>query len=153
MSTANLDVLLKFPISTRSSTGIQLSSIGDCFKDMKLPKSVRSRIVGRNPFVQNVTQLREILKIDRKGCYLLSVVFQPNVSAVLYSRENVHYVNFWFVGNHKHLHSVWQAKASASNTSVSEEMLNNFLLHGRLIHFCLTPLLFMPRWVPSLIQL
>lgn len=46
---------------------------------------------------------------------------------------------------------MYQAKVSSSNTSLNEEMLTNFQLHGRIIHYCLTPLLFMPTYVHYLL--
>lgn len=54
--------------------------------------------------------------------------------------------NILFAVQNKYVQDLWQSKSS-SNISLSEEMLNIFSLHGRLIHYCLTPLLFMPSYV------
>lgn len=73
MSTANIDLLLKFPISPKPGD-IQLSATGEIFRDVKLSKTTKSKLDDRNSFVQNVNQLREALKIDRKGLYLYFIV-------------------------------------------------------------------------------
>lgn len=73
MSTANIDLLLKFPISPKPG-GIQLNATGEIFRDVKLSKTAKSKLDDRNPFVQNVNQLREAVKIERKGLYLYLIV-------------------------------------------------------------------------------
>lgn len=44
------------------------------------------------------------------------------------------------------LYTIWQNRSSASNIPVCFDTLNTFKQHSRLIHFCHTPLLFLPTW-------
>ncbi|KAJ8681967.1 hypothetical protein QAD02_017759 [Eretmocerus hayati] len=44
------------------------------------------------------------------------------------------------------LHTMWQSRGTAPNIPVSMATLNTFKQHSRLIHYCLTPLLFLPSW-------
>ncbi|XP_043487708.1 KICSTOR complex protein SZT2-like isoform X1 [Polistes fuscatus] len=44
------------------------------------------------------------------------------------------------------LYTIWQNRSSASNIPVCCDTLNTFKQHSRLIHFCHTPLLFLPTW-------
>lgn len=67
VSNTNLDTLLRFPVSSKPVSGIPLNNIADAFKDVKLPENIRNRTANRNPFQHHVNQLREILKVDRKG--------------------------------------------------------------------------------------
>ncbi|XP_076669350.1 KICSTOR complex protein SZT2 isoform X3 [Andrena cerasifolii] len=44
------------------------------------------------------------------------------------------------------LYSMWQNRSTAPNIPISINALNTFKQHSRLIHFCHTPLLFLPSW-------
>ncbi|KAK2589304.1 hypothetical protein KPH14_007855 [Odynerus spinipes] len=44
------------------------------------------------------------------------------------------------------LYTIWQNRSSSSNIPVCLDTLNTFKQHSRLIHFCHTPLLFLPTW-------
>lgn len=46
----------------------------------------------------------------------------------------------------KSLGEMWQSRAAASNIPISLATLNLFKQHSRLIHYCHTPLLFLPKW-------
>lgn len=41
---------------------------------------------------------------------------------------------------------MWQSRATASNIPISLATLNLFKQHSRLLHYCHTPLLFLPKW-------
>lgn len=41
---------------------------------------------------------------------------------------------------------MWQNRSTAPNIPISINALNTFKQHSRLIHFCHTPLLFLPSW-------
>lgn len=67
ITTSNSDVLTKFPIlMNKSASGLPLDKIGEAFKDVKLPKAVREKLINQNPLEQNINQLHEIQKIERK---------------------------------------------------------------------------------------
>lgn len=59
---------MKFPIMMNKSavSGLPLNRIGETFKDVKLPRAVREKLVNQNPFEQNINQLLEIQKLERK---------------------------------------------------------------------------------------
>ena len=44
------------------------------------------------------------------------------------------------------LHAMWEGRVSAPNIPISAVNLNAFKQHSRLIHYCHTPLLFLPQW-------
>lgn len=44
------------------------------------------------------------------------------------------------------LYSMWQNRNALPNIPISINVLNTFKQHSRLIHFCHTPLLFLPSW-------
>ncbi|XP_076247853.1 KICSTOR complex protein SZT2 [Calliopsis andreniformis] len=44
------------------------------------------------------------------------------------------------------LYSMWQNRNAVPNIPISMNALNTFKQHSRLIHFCHTPLLFLPSW-------
>ncbi|KAI4483415.1 hypothetical protein M0802_013415, partial [Mischocyttarus mexicanus] len=44
------------------------------------------------------------------------------------------------------LYAIWQNRSPATNIPVCYDTLNTFKQHSRLIHFCHTPLLFLPTW-------
>ncbi|XP_046747125.1 KICSTOR complex protein SZT2-like [Diprion similis] len=46
----------------------------------------------------------------------------------------------------KCLGEMWQSRAATSNIPISQATLNLFKQHSRLIHYCHTPLLFLPKW-------
>lgn len=46
----------------------------------------------------------------------------------------------------KCLGEMWQSRAATSNIPISLATLNLFKQHSRLIHYCHTPLLFLPKW-------
>ncbi|XP_012282231.1 KICSTOR complex protein SZT2 isoform X2 [Orussus abietinus] len=46
----------------------------------------------------------------------------------------------------KRLNAMWQTRGTAPNIPVSLTTLNTFKQHSRLIHYCHTPLLFLPTW-------
>lgn len=67
ITASNSDVLMKFPMSlNKPASGLPLNKIGDAFKDVRLPKAVREKSTNQNPFEQNINQLHEIQKIERK---------------------------------------------------------------------------------------
>lgn len=41
---------------------------------------------------------------------------------------------------------MWQSRSSGPNIPISSVNLNAFKQHSRLIHYCHTPLLFLPQW-------
>lgn len=41
---------------------------------------------------------------------------------------------------------MWQSRSAAPNIPISTTALNTFKQYSRLIHFCHTPLLFLPSW-------
>ncbi|XP_054280353.1 KICSTOR complex protein SZT2-like isoform X2 [Macrosteles quadrilineatus] len=49
-------------------------------------------------------------------------------------------------GHQKKLYTMWQMRGGTSNTSIVEDVLEVFMLYSRVIHYCVTPLLFLPRW-------
>lgn len=44
------------------------------------------------------------------------------------------------------LHTMWQSRSGVPNIPISVATLNTFKQHSRLIHYCHTPLLFLPAW-------
>ncbi|XP_011497452.1 PREDICTED: protein SZT2-like isoform X2 [Ceratosolen solmsi marchali] len=44
------------------------------------------------------------------------------------------------------LHTMWQSRGAVPNIPISLATLNTFKQHSRLIHYCHTPLLFLPTW-------
>ncbi|XP_039298117.1 KICSTOR complex protein SZT2 [Nilaparvata lugens] len=46
----------------------------------------------------------------------------------------------------KKLYMMWQARGATPNIPLAEDILHIFIQHSRNIHYCLTPLLFLPRW-------
>lgn len=44
------------------------------------------------------------------------------------------------------LYAMWQNRSAAPNIPISISALNTSKQHSRLIHFCHTPLLFLPSW-------
>lgn len=44
------------------------------------------------------------------------------------------------------LHTMWQSRGTVPNIPISVATLNTFKQHSRLIHYCHTPLLFLPSW-------
>ncbi|XP_031787876.1 KICSTOR complex protein SZT2 isoform X2 [Nasonia vitripennis] len=44
------------------------------------------------------------------------------------------------------LHTMWQSRGAVPNIPISVATLNTFKQHSRLIHYCHTPLLFLPSW-------
>lgn len=44
------------------------------------------------------------------------------------------------------LHTMWQSRSAVPNIPISVATLNTFKQHSRLIHYCHTPLLFLPAW-------
>ncbi|XP_023246457.1 KICSTOR complex protein SZT2 [Copidosoma floridanum] len=44
------------------------------------------------------------------------------------------------------LHTIWQSRGSIPNIPISQATMNTFKQHSRLIHYCHTPLLFLPAW-------
>ena len=44
------------------------------------------------------------------------------------------------------LHAMWPSRGAASNIPISLATLNTFKQYSRLIHYCYTPLLFLPSW-------
>lgn len=59
-------------------------------------------------------------------------------------------ISFSLCGTGEHqrkLNSLWQSRGGATpNIPLSVDVLRLFLQHARTIHYCLTPLLFLPRW-------
>nr|CAD7456856.1 unnamed protein product [Timema tahoe] len=46
----------------------------------------------------------------------------------------------------KKLYVMWQARGATPNIPLAEDIIHLFKQHSRVIHYCLTPLLFLPRW-------
>nr|XP_018915153.1 PREDICTED: protein SZT2-like [Bemisia tabaci] len=46
----------------------------------------------------------------------------------------------------KKLYTMWQTRGSTPNIPMAPEILELFIQNARTIHFCITPLLFLPRW-------
>ncbi|CAB0036663.1 unnamed protein product [Trichogramma brassicae] len=44
------------------------------------------------------------------------------------------------------LYAIWQSRNVLTSLPISQSMLNSFKQHSRLIHYCHTPLLFLPMW-------
>lgn len=44
------------------------------------------------------------------------------------------------------MYSIWQSKNTVPNIPISTVILNTFKQHSRVIHYCHTPLLFLPDW-------
>lgn len=62
---------------------------------------------------------------------------------VLYKIENT---NLKFSEDLNKLYAMWQNRSATPNIPVSITALNTFKQYSRLIHFCHTPLLFLPSW-------
>ncbi|XP_049806805.1 KICSTOR complex protein SZT2-like [Schistocerca nitens] len=46
----------------------------------------------------------------------------------------------------KKLYIMWQTRGATPNIPLDEDIIDVFKSHSRVIHYCLTPLLFLPRW-------
>lgn len=44
------------------------------------------------------------------------------------------------------LTKLWQSKADSSQSTLTRRVMDEFMTMARTIHFCLTPLLFLPKW-------
>lgn len=44
------------------------------------------------------------------------------------------------------LYTMWQVRTSTPNVPISQATLHTFKQYSRLIHYCHTPLLFLPSW-------
>ncbi|XP_046683213.1 KICSTOR complex protein SZT2-like isoform X2 [Homalodisca vitripennis] len=49
-------------------------------------------------------------------------------------------------GHQKKLYTMWQTRGATPNIPIAEDVLEVFMLYSRVIHYCVTPLLFLPRW-------
>ncbi|KAL1130343.1 hypothetical protein AAG570_013281 [Ranatra chinensis] len=46
----------------------------------------------------------------------------------------------------KKLFLMWQSRGATPNAPLTEDILDLFMQYSRIIHYCLTPLLFLPQW-------
>ena len=44
------------------------------------------------------------------------------------------------------LTKLWQSKADSAQSTLTRRVMDEFMTMARTIHFCLTPLLFLPKW-------
>ena len=44
------------------------------------------------------------------------------------------------------LTKLWQSKSDSSQSTLTRRVMDEFMRMARTIHFCLTPLLFLPKW-------
>ncbi len=44
------------------------------------------------------------------------------------------------------LQVLWQSRSSGNTISITEDVMQLFKQVARIIHFCFTPLLFLPKW-------
>ncbi|RZF32788.1 hypothetical protein LSTR_LSTR011434 [Laodelphax striatellus] len=90
-----------------------------------------------------IAQLSEVLRDTKPtSCKKINssdpVIF--NVQRILESRNDEKR------DHQKKLYMMWQARGATPNIPLAEDILHIFIQHSRNIHYCLTPLLFLPRW-------
>ncbi|XP_075219216.1 KICSTOR complex protein SZT2-like isoform X2 [Lycorma delicatula] len=96
----------------------------------------------RNPGI-SVSQLCEVFR-DAKPINVKKIVsYDPVVSN---AQHLIDTKNLEKRDHQKKLYMMWQTRGATPNIPLATDILNLFIQHSRIIHYCLTPLLFLPRW-------
>lgn len=75
-------------LPNKSVSGFPLNKIGEAFKDVKLPKATREKLMNPNPFEQNINQLHEIQKVEKKRKSSVGQYFQFQIPSLIFLVEN-----------------------------------------------------------------
>ncbi|PSN35424.1 hypothetical protein C0J52_13195, partial [Blattella germanica] len=124
----DVEQMVKFPVSSSSHKDSSSRRVGfstplgsamswrDVFRDSKPRRPISKTPTNTDPVVCHVQQMLETRHFDRKA------------------------------EEQKKLYMMWQTRGATPNIPLSEDIIHLFKQNSRVIHYCLTPLLFLPRW-------
>ncbi|XP_063220375.1 KICSTOR complex protein SZT2-like isoform X2 [Bacillus rossius redtenbacheri] len=123
---------------------IKFNPIGSLQKSSSLHTPVKTSLGGAT---SNGAALLEVFRdckssrsIHRKLSSLNADVIGLNAQQLL---ETLHQDR---KEENKKLRIMWQTRGASPNVPLTEDTIHLFKQHSRIIHYCLTPLLFLPRW-------
>lgn len=119
---------------------ISAPNVGQMVEVLRDTKAViiNKKNMSKDHVVNNAQQLLDTKTCDKRGMFLL-----PHVSILLLLLPLT--ILFYFIDHQKKLYTMWQTRGATPNIPLAEDILELFIQHARVIHYCLTPLLFLPR--------
>ncbi|XP_057320134.1 KICSTOR complex protein SZT2-like [Microplitis mediator] len=105
-------------------------------------KSSQRLSTGRNIHYPLVSQ---VMRDARPNMYYPPNTFDPVVKAV-HDLQDLHQRERKNKEDLTRLHTMWQSRGAAPNIPMSSTNINTFKRYSRLIHYCYTPILFLPQW-------
>lgn len=115
--------------SGRRTSILPSASIHEVFRDYKPTRVLRSNL---DPVSTNGQHLLELFGLEKKGAR--NEIFKSLLLMV------------WMADSQKKLYQLWETRASTPNIPVVDDLLQLLKQHSRVVHFCLTPLLYLPRY-------
>lgn len=100
--------------------------------------------------IQRDESINEPLCIESLRIHITLSYLQRSTTSFNFSGNIIFFVqiinSIFFPEQQKKLYTMWQTRGSTPNIPMAPEILELFIQNARTIHFCITPLLFLPRY-------